>query len=127
MSNNNIEEARKSLDAKLADLGYEHPDENIQSTNNIYKVYTENGTDVYKSQKHDTYATFDTFDTHKPEEVQNTNICPQCQDKATYACPCAIGEMMCNKGHMWYVAKNGEVVFGDPHSNLVETASDQRR
>ena len=111
----NIDQQRKDLDAKLAEIGYQHPEQNSQGAS-LYKIYAEDGTDTYVSQHQDPYATFNTDQPElKQNQVHKTDICPTCEEKASYSCPCPVGEMMCKKGHMWYVQKNGTVVLGDPH------------
>jgi len=110
----NIQQARESLDAKLAAMGYVQP-ENNSGGGGTYKVYDEKAKDAYvSSQNHGSYATFgNEVDT----EVQKTDSCPACDEKAVYSCHCEIGELMCANNHMWYVKKNGEVVLGDPHED----------
>ena len=113
-----IERARNTLDAQLASMGYQHPSGNPSNgQGSVYKAYNENKDgDVYVSQDQGVYATFNA-DKKTHQEVQKTDICPVCDQKAMYACNCPIGEMMCKNNHMWYVEKTGKVVLGDPHEN----------
>lgn len=110
---NNIEEARRSLDRKLADMGYQHPTTDNQNRN-IYKTYKESGDDTYVSQEYTRYATFNANEQKEIEKPEN-DICPLCDTKALYRCGCEIGEMMCKQNHMWYYTMQGEVKIGDPH------------
>lgn len=112
----NPEEARKNLDAKLSQIGYVHPTESDISRQPQYMAYSvtdelkKNGD--YVSQKaFDPYATFDTENSSK----EQPNICPMCEQKAMYSCSCSLQDMMCSKGHVWFVLKNGTIKIGDPH------------
>jgi len=117
----NPEEARKNLDANLSKMGYVHPTDADSSRQPQYMSYavTEEQKKKqqygdYVSQKpFDPYATFDnqTSDTHR------TDICPVCESKAMYSCSCSLQDVMCAKGHIWYVLKSGKVKVGDPHEN----------
>lgn len=108
-----IDHARNSLDAQLTSMGYVHPDTNNQ-TGGGYKTYSQTSDNVYVSRSFDQYATFNTK-TDAKQQVQKTDVCPSCDNKAMYSCRCPVGEMMCKNNHMWYVEKNGKLVMGDPH------------
>jgi hypothetical protein len=113
---NEAEQARNSVDAKLKNIGYEHP-ENNNTSYSPYKAYSESG-DVYVSQQGTIYSTFEEKITQK--NTRPANICPVCEGKAAYVCPCKVGEKMCKNNHMWYFTKDGNVVVGDPHETSLE-------
>ena len=75
-----------------------------------YKTYNEFGTDAYVSEDYHMYATFSSNN-----NSANTQFCPKCNRKAAFVCTCKIGDMMCEKGHTWYMNKKGEIVPDDPH------------
>lgn len=111
---------RTDLDAKLASLGYVHPDtpqmpratqyKTINVTDEKAQYESSNKTDVpYKnfSQKEDLQ-----------NEIHKTDICPKCNEKALYICECnRYGDMMCKNNHIWYITKDGQLSIGDPHEN----------
>lgn len=109
-----IERARNSLDAKLSEMGYVHPESTNSNSGDGYKMYNKEGESTYVSQDYNRYAT---FDTKQSGDVQKTDICPSCETKALYSCDCEFGDMMCTNGHMWYVQKDGKVIVGDPHKD----------
>lgn len=119
----NPEEARKNLDATLAKMGYQHPEETVNSRQPQYMSYSvtedqkkQDKYGDYISQKpYDPYATFNTEEVLR--ETQRTNTCPVCENKALYSCSCSLQDMMCGKGHIWFVLKNGTIKTGDPHEN----------
>jgi hypothetical protein len=111
----NPDSARKSLDSKLANMGYVHPTENNTATS-TYMSYSENSGKEYFSSTYDPYSTFNSGDINS-SETEKTDNCPVCQGKAMYLCNCSLGDMMCNKGHIWFILKNGTCKIGDPHEN----------
>lgn len=120
----NPEEARKNLDAKLSQMGYVHPAEAASSRQPQYMSYSvteeqkkkEQYGDYISQKPFDPYATFDTENPPK-NETQKTDICPMCDKKAMYSCSCSLQDMMCAKGHIWFVLKNGTIKIGDPHED----------
>tara|TARA_R110002111_G_scaffold26410_4_gene57187 strand:+ start:328 stop:657 length:330 start_codon:yes stop_codon:yes gene_type:complete len=104
---NEIDRARKSLEIS----GYVHPD-TINSEINPYKSYSEESKNVYVSSNDDVYSK---FEEKNNDSKQQSFFCAKCNKKASYQCPCTVGEMMCENNHMWYVENDGKVIFGDPH------------
>jgi hypothetical protein len=50
------------------------------------------------------------------EKVQRNDVCPACGEVALYRCECKqFGDQMCKNRHIWYVTREGKVVFADPH------------
>lgn len=116
------ENARRGLDAKLAEKGYVHPESSNWSKQPQYMSYSYTDEQKKKSDmgeygssstNYDPYSTFNSE--INTSESQRNNICPFCDQKAMYECNCDLNDMMCAKGHIWYITKKGEIQLGDPH------------
>lgn len=112
---NNIDNARKNLDAKLSEMGYVHPETHTNLGGSAYKSYSETNDKVYVSQSNDPYAVFNADNNSAEKTVQQHDICPICDTKALYKCNCSVAEMMCKGNHMWYFTNTGTLIIGDPH------------
>jgi len=110
----NPDHARKSLDAKLSSMGYVHPT-TTNNNNSQYMSYSDDNKGDYFSSNYDPYAIFNTEEI--TGEIKKNNNCPMCSGRAMYQCNCSLADMMCKKGHIWFVLKNGSVKIGDPHEN----------
>ena len=126
----NEESARYDLEQKLAAKGYEHPsttNAKPYSSYSAYSVYNEKGNDVYSCGGFDPYVTVNEEDP-APESNKNDLLlqkkvmdrldCPTCGEKAQYTCNCTFKDLMCLKGHIWYVDKKGFIISGDPHDDI---------
>lgn len=119
----NPKEAKEKLDTKLAQMGYVHPTQSDNSRQPQYMSYSvteeqkkkDQYGDYISQKSFDPYATFDSEEIKK--EIQSTNICPVCENKAMYSCSCSLQDMMCAYGHIWFVLKNGKISIRDPHEN----------
>jgi len=115
----NSEEIRKKFEKKVSDIPY--PSEPILSRDPQYMSYSfteeqkknqEFGD--YISQK--SFYPYESYDTTEiKNEIQQTNICPRCDEKSEYSCNCTLHDMMCKNGHFWYVSKTGHIILEDPH------------
>ena len=113
-----IQRAKNDLDAKLAKMGYVHPENPQMGSNKRYRtidVKDENA--VYQASNHkDTpYSNF-SGEMKVEKVVQRTDICPECDTKALFRCECKeFGDQMCKNNHIWWVNPQGQVINGDPH------------
>lgn len=97
--------------------GYEHPEELKYSREGIYKTFTE-GKKKRKDEKFGTttvgkqYATYGKEEEDKEDEC---NVCPTCNEKSVSTCPCVYSDKKCNRGHVWYIDRDGIIKFENPH------------
>lgn len=108
----NIEKARRNL--KIS--GYQHPTEVVSVVNKkSYKTFnSEKKEDDYvKPKPRSGYATF----SDKPESNKQYKGCPQCGRDVLYECDCPLKDKQCEKGHVWYVNRDGHIKSGDPHED----------
>jgi hypothetical protein len=112
-----VTRAKNELDAKLASMGYVHPEKPQMGHGNLYKtIDVKDEKAVYQSSKvRNPYRNF-TEQEEPQEQVQRTDICPRCDTKALYRCECQeFGDQMCQNNHVWWVNKQGQIINGDPH------------
>lgn len=81
---------RETVEQKLRSQGYEHPEE-IVIDFNPYKIYSETGQEVYRSQKVKTAIPM--------------SVCPECGEISvkTYS----KSEFGCGNNHFWYLDEAG--------------------
>lgn len=99
--------------------GYVHPERPHLPGANPYKtINVESDKAQYESNKKPAlpYKHFST--SAEPESIQKNDVCPACGQTALYRCECKkYSDMMCQNRHVWYVTREGKVIFGDPHEN----------
>lgn len=101
---------QRIAEEKLAQMGYEAPDANNNSGRPLYHSDQTAYRDDVAATHTDPYAKIDA-----KVEGRKVQDCPTCQGPALYACECEYGEMMCGKGHYWYMTKTGRIIAADPH------------
>ena len=131
----NIEHVRKDLDQKLSSKGYVHPEKPTLVQNHRepqYKVITVTDEKAQYRSSNSVPTPYKNFSQEIPfgsnvksiprsrseetREVRSHSECGKCNEEAQFRCKCAeYGDMMCKNGHVWYVAKDGRIVYEDPH------------
>ena len=116
--NDDVARAQNDLDAKLAAMGYEHPEKPQAPSNHHYKtinVKDEKGQYEASNKSANPYRHFSEQEDDYSKRY-STDICPLCNTKALFRCECKeYKDMMCKNNHVWWMDEKGHIHQGDPH------------
>lgn len=93
--------------------GYEHPENNstISRNTGIYKTFTEGK----KPKKNEKFGNTQGKTQYSIISTESIETCPECSQSAVYICNCAFSDKRCDKGHIWYTDRSGQIKIGNPH------------
>lgn len=103
------------MSGKQADIpGYQDPGTTNASTGNkSYKTFTE-GT---RSKTFGSTAVGNPYSKYGEDTTNEGSFCPVCKNSAIETCPCIHNDKKCSAGHIWYTARDGKILVGNPHKN----------
>lgn len=90
--------------------GYIHPVSNNYTKRSVYKTFT-------AEEEKDKYAFGVTVGgkSYARQGLVETEKCPVCQANIVSTCYCNNSDKTCEKGHIWYTDRDGNVKVGNPH------------
>jgi hypothetical protein len=105
----------KTLEHKLQLSGYKHPESVNDDRGSKYKTFSDS--DINRKAKNidDFKGTISGRNYTLNKNVEALDICPKCNSPVIRTCNCAYSDKHCKYGHIWYVERNGDIKFGNPH------------